>query len=100
MQRPTQRPTSRMSVFDILEMARQHFVYDKAPRCVDEQGTCVYTGTGCFVGFMLTEEDAAKLPKTAGIYSDPKKMDSLLRDTLYNYFDLGDRRTYLVLRMG
>lgn len=63
MNRPSTRPNKPYTIAQMLDMAEQHFVVDKAPKCYLARdntgfGLCLYTKTGCFVGFMLTEEDA------------------------------------------
>ncbi len=56
--RPTNRPDEPYTVGEILSKCKNHFVNNHNPRCVNEVGSCVYTGTGCAVGFMFTEADS------------------------------------------
>lgn len=58
--RPTERPSQPMSLDEIKRAVHRHFVVEKNPICTDGRG-CFYGSTGCFVGCLLTEEDAEKL---------------------------------------
>ena len=58
--RPTERPSQPMSLEEIKRAVHRHFVVEKNPICTDGRG-CFYGRTGCFVGCLLTEEDADKL---------------------------------------
>lgn len=58
--RPTERPSQPMSLDEIKRAVHRHFVVEKNPICTSGGG-CFYGRTGCFVGCLLTEEDAKKL---------------------------------------
>jgi len=58
--RPTERPSQPMSLDEIKRAVHRHFVVEKNPICTDGRG-CFYGRTGCFVGCLLTEEDAKRL---------------------------------------
>jgi hypothetical protein len=100
MNRPLKRPDTPYNVQTIIDMAMQHFVEDSRPRCVitqsDSTSPCAYIGTGCFVGFMLTAEDAASLPNSSLINLSGSKYI----DILSIYFDLQDPLVRFVLAAG
>lgn len=110
MNRPRSRPESLLGPSTILAMARQHFVKDKAPRCVGpKHRSCAYSGTGCWVGFMLTAEDAAFLDNSGnGIYTLRNLWTELTHrvpyskrsEVLCEYFDLRDPLVFTVLLLG
>ncbi len=60
MDRPTQRPSRPYTRDEIAQKVYQHFVLDKAPKSKKSNAfnVCLYGGTGCAVGCMLTTEDA------------------------------------------
>lgn len=62
MNRPTVRPDRPYRLEELETMLFQHFVTDKGQRCRNN-GICLYTnnGTGCFIGILLTEEDARSI---------------------------------------
>ena len=99
MQRPIKRPEQKITAREILNMAHTHFVTDKSPRSVARHGTCVYTGCGCWVGFMLTEADAKAMP-IGSVPAYWREMDPVMRKILSHYFDLDDRDTMQVLVAG
>jgi len=49
-----------------MERVYQHFIVEGNPKGVDEQRQCVYTGTGCAVGCMMTPKDASEVCGTVG----------------------------------
>lgn len=66
MERPTSRPENPMTIAAFLSKAEQHFITDSAPCGRDEKIVgCSYKAK-CFIGFILTEEDAAKLDMDGG----------------------------------
>lgn len=72
MNRPTKRPTLPLSYEGVRTQLFQHFVTDGGGRCISEFGGCSYQGNeslGCFVGILLTEEDARKLDPMGPISS-------------------------------
>lgn len=61
MERPTCRPAKPYTLEEVLDKVYQHFVVDKSPQSRSSPtGSCVYGGTGCAVGCLLTAEDALK----------------------------------------
>lgn len=61
MKRPLTRPAKPMTQKEFLNAAYQHFAVDKSPCSFNELGSCKYGGTGCWIGFVLTKEDAASI---------------------------------------
>ena len=60
--RPTERPATPYSKKEIAERVWQHFFRERNPysyNCVTD--VCLYSGSGCAVGCLLTQEDADKL---------------------------------------
>lgn len=65
MERPKTR--RKYDTFNIAQSVYQHFIIDKSPKCESiDNGPCIYNGTGCAVGCMLTEEDANLLENNGG----------------------------------
>lgn len=103
MKRPEKRPDIKYNITTFLRTAYTHFVTDKSPRCTQdgEKHLCSYQGTGCWIGFILTEEDAKKaddLQISLGDYKSPKQKELL--DILYHYFDTKDNILMLILIQG
>jgi len=64
--RPIQRPKRHYDEYEIIEKIHRHFFLEKNPKCKNQNGTCVYTQTGCAIGCLITEEDAEVLNKDGG----------------------------------
>jgi hypothetical protein len=99
MDRPIKRPDKLYTMSEILRMARQHFVYDKSPRCAADptnpNSECKYSGSGCFIGFMFTKEDADCLPNV-NIFALVKDFPHILSF----YFDITNKKLIAWLLAG
>ncbi len=100
MQRPTQRPTVKYTPQTFLDAAYQHFVTDKNPRCINVNGLCEYNGTGCFIGFVLTEADANNMYNGDLDIEDDRPTNINHREILSNYFNLQDEKMTSILFQG
>lgn len=104
MERPTTRPATKHKPMDIIKMSTKHFVEDGAPKCRSPYGGCVYGSTGCFVGFMLTEEDAQTLDEGGCTVTETCQVDcgllAIQQEVLAHYFDVKDDLTLFVLIQG
>lgn len=97
MNRPITRPTKPYTAREILDMARKHFVKDKSPRCVfDTTNCCLYSQTGCFIGFLLTREDAEAIEHRGGILDIINTHPHIIK----HYFDIDNNRMRAFLRLG
>jgi hypothetical protein len=99
MNRPLTRPEKPYTIREYLDMVYQHFVVDQSPKCVadptDLASTCLYTGTGCMIGFILTEKDSEE------VYGDIITMADrpLLYRIMSYYFDLTNPAVLAFLEM-
>lgn len=95
--RPTQRPDQPYTREQFLRGAHQHFVVEGNPRCVNEDGQCLYGKTGCAVGWGFTAEDAETLDKGAGV-----RIWAVMReypDIYFAYFDDSDETLDMLRRL-
>lgn len=75
MKRPTHPPEKPYTIKQVLDMMYQHFVVDKAPKSYhrglhnDGSGSCLYAGTGCTIGCMVTVETAELFDNCGSIMS-------------------------------
>lgn len=101
--RPLIRPPTKYIISDIIELTLAHFKKEKNPRC-SAGGKCVYGRTGCFVGCLLTQEDADVLDDHGylGLYRRFYKnlLDKKYYDILNVYFDMDDPQVMSLLITG
>jgi hypothetical protein len=100
--RPTERPIKPYTPTQILNHVETHFLVENNPRCTSINGygdvVCVYTGTGCAVGCLLTIEDAEiidpdKNLSVEGWYTS----DNETRKKIWNtYFGTGPENKFIL----
>ncbi len=105
MDRPLKRPETKYTPETFLKAASQHFIEDKSPQCtidiLDATGTeketvCAYSQTGCWIGFILTAEDAEQANK----YGSLNSYNEHLINILSHYFDLFNPIIWFILTVG
>jgi len=96
MQRPTKQPDKPMGFQDLYIALNKHFVYDHGKRCtvLPGGGICSYNNidqsVGCFVGILLTSQDAAMFDSLGGYRINGLMERKDTKKILNKYFDFRD----------
>lgn len=59
---------------EIINKIYKHFIMDKNPRCINQCGSCCYSGTGCAIGCLLEREDSILWDNYGDIFTIPKNL--------------------------
>lgn len=102
MERPLTRPAVPMSIMEFVDKVERHFLIDNSPRCVNDEGLCIYTSTGCMIGFVLTKEDAEQMPQSSINKVFPhRNEDTYMYSILNHYFkEIDNPAVQMILTMG
>lgn len=103
--RPSVRPEKQYTLQEMIDRVHQHFLVEGNKKCMDDMGFCIYAGTGCLVGCLVTEEDAKVLDidNHNGEMTDNIKDcadDPVKRKALLPYFNLEDAVVMVLLADG